>query len=217
MRVHQELRVGPLTNEQEGDFISWITGHLSAGWSRDRAREDELNREPGIKFYCFGCSREGNREAAALLLAHPARRATSWLHVSNIIPKDTRQLTYDQYNSVLRDFHDRFAKPAADSLNVAVELSASEQTVENWLSPESAKRLLAFNAGANKSTGSSHPMDRERWCDFLIALHRAGENPSEALLERWLVEEEKWPEEIAFDLICEFEFARDLLSRFDRR
>jgi hypothetical protein len=216
MKVHQELRIGPLTADQETEFISWISGRLSEGWSRDLAREKELNDEAGTKFYCFGCSEEAKRGAATLLLTHPAR-ARSWLYVSNILPKNVRQLTYDQYNFILQNFYDKFAKPAADLLNIPIELSPPEQTVENWLSSESAKRLRAFSIGANKSTGSSHPMDRERWCDFLIALHREGEDPGAELLERWLVEEEKWPEEVAFDLICEFEFARDLLGRFDKR
>jgi hypothetical protein len=217
VKVHQELRIGPLTSEQETELISWIVGHLSAGWSRDTGREDELNREAGIRFYCFGCNQNAERAAATLLLVHPARRTTSWLYVSNIIPKETRELNYDQYNHILREFHDRFVKPAADSLNVSVELTAPEQSVENWLSPESARRLQEFSAAAIKSTGSSHPIDRERWCDFLIAMHRANENPSVSLLKRWLVEEEKWPEEVAFDLVSEIEFARDLLSRLNSR
>lgn len=217
MKVHQELRIGPLTSEQEIEFVSSIDGRLYGGWSRDTNREVELNREGGGRFYCFACSQEANREAATLFLVHPARRATSWLYVSNIIPRDSRQLTLDQYNYILREFHDRFAKATGESLGVSVELSTPEQSLENWLSPESAKRLRIFSKAANKSTGSSHPMDRERWCDFLIAVHRAHENPSVGLLERWLVEEEEWPGDVAFDLICQFEFARELLSRFDSR
>jgi hypothetical protein len=60
-------------------------------------------------------------------------------------------------------------------------------------------------------------MDRERWFDFLIALHRSGENPDVGLLERWLVEDEQWPDDIASELVSEYELARDLLSRFDPR
>jgi hypothetical protein len=110
-----------------------------------------------------------------------------------------------------------FARPVADSIGVPLELSSPEQSIGDWLSPESANRMKAFSHLANKSTGSTHPMDRERWFDFLLALHRSGENPNVGLLRRWLVEEEQWFDETAFELVCEYEFARGLLGRFDPR
>lgn len=217
MKVHQELRIGPLIGDQEDRFISWIGEHLTAGWHRDVAREEELNRESERKFYCFACEQSPERSAARLFLTLADRRATSWLYVSNIVPREVQQLTFDQYNRILNEFEARFAKPAADSIGVRVELSSPEQSIEDWLSPESAKLLTAFSHLANKSTGSAHPMDRERWFDFLIALHRSGENPNVGLLQRWLIEEEQWPDDIAFDLVCEYEFARGLLDRFEPR
>ncbi|HUY27643.1 MAG TPA: hypothetical protein VMV27_09505 [Candidatus Binataceae bacterium] len=217
MKIHQELRIGPLDGDQEARFISWVGEHLTAGWSRDLALEEKLNRESAGEFYCFTCPQSPGRPAAMLFLTHPDRPATSWLYVPNIGPQEVQQLTLDQYNHILNEFGTRFAKPAADSIGVRVELSSPEQSIEDWLSPESAKLLMAFSHRANKSTGSSHPKDRERWCDFLIALHRAGESPNVDLLHRWLVEEEKWPDDVVFDLVCEYEFARDLLGRFDPR
>ncbi len=217
MKVHQELRIGPLTGDQEARFISWVQEHLTTGWSRDLGREEELSRESGRKFYCFACQQSPDRPAAKLFLTHADRRATSWLYVSNIVPQEVRQLTIDQYNHILNEFNIRFARPATDSIGVRVELSSPEQSIDDWLSPQSAKLLTAFSLLANKSTGSSHPADRERWHDFLITLHRSGENPNVGLLERWLIEEEHWPSDIALDLLCEYEFARGLLSRFDPR
>ncbi|MGH7812643.1 MAG: hypothetical protein ACREQI_01390 [Candidatus Binataceae bacterium] len=219
MKVHQELRIGPLTGGQENDFIAKITERLSGGWSRDAAREDELGRESlgRFRYYCFRCDRTAEREAAALYLVHPARQATSWLYVSNIVPQERHELTYDQYNYILREFNERFAKQAGDDLNIPIELSAPEQSLENWLSPQTAQSLRRFSHAANKSTGAGHPKDRERWCDFLIALHRANEDPDMGLLERWLVEEEKWSEDIVSRLMRQFEFGLDLLNRFDPR
>jgi len=217
VKVHQELRIGPLTDDQETRFISWVGERLTAGWSRDLAREEELHHESGKKFYCFACQQTPDRPAAGLFLTHADRRATSWLYVPNIVPREVQQLSFDQYNHILNDFGVRFAKPAADSIGVRVELSSPEQSIEDWLSPESAKLLRAFSHGANKSTGSSHPMDRERWYDFLIALHSSGENPNVGLLQRWLIEEEQWADDIAFDLVSEYEFAKGLLDRLKPR
>jgi hypothetical protein len=42
------------------------------------------------------------------------------------------------------------------------------QDLENLLGEEAARRLEAFSAGVNKTTGSSHPADRDRWLAFLI-------------------------------------------------
>jgi hypothetical protein len=217
LKVHQELRIGPPTVEQEAKYISWVAEHLTAGWSRDFAREEEVNRASTLKFYRFACQDAPARPAANLFLTHADRRTTSWLYVSNIVPQEVRQLTFDQYNHILNEFTTRFAKPSADSIGVRVELSSAEQSIKDWLSPESAKLLTAFSHLANKSTGSSHPMDRERWYNFLIALHRSGETPNVGLLQQWLIEEEHWPDDIAFDLVCEYEFARGLLGRFDPR
>lgn len=216
MKVRQELRIGPLGDAQEAEFISWVEAHLTTGWSRKAALEEKL-REAAIAFYCFACEQSAARQAATLFLTRAEREATSWLYVSNIVPEQISELSLDQYNQILQDFWAAFAKPAADSIGVPVELSPDEQSVKDWLSPESARLLKLFSLAANKSTGSSHPMDRQRWYDFLIALHHSGENPSVNLLRRWLVEEERWSDEAAFDLVCEYEFALGLLDRFDRR
>lgn len=214
VKVYQELAIGPLSEQLEEQLISRIERQLTDGWSRNAAREDEMRRE-GLKLYCFVCTANGERKGASLYLAHPGYPSGALLRVSNVIPTEMRELNYDQYNYILREFHERFAKPSCDALDIRVELSASEQTLENWVGPASAKLLRAFSRGANKSTGSSHPMDQLRWIDSLIAIHHARENLDSGLFHRWLVEEEKWPDDIAYDLISQFEFSQELLRRLD--
>jgi hypothetical protein len=217
VKVHQELTIGPLNRDQEAALVSRLENRLANGWSRNKDREEEMSRTiVSSKLYCFRCNKKNKREAASLYLARAGDPSADLLYVSNIVPTDLRELTYDQYNFILCEFHERFAKPVGDSMGIRVELSRAEQTLEDWLSPQLANLLKLFSHAANKSTGSSHPMDRERWFDFLIAIHRAREHLDTGLLERWLVEEEKWPDDVAFDLICEFEFSQGLLRRFDR-
>lgn len=215
VKVHQEMTIGPLDADQEGALIAQIEGRLSNGWFRNIAREGDLQRCVLTKMYCFTCSKMGEREAASLYLARAQDPSTALLRVSNIVPTDIGKLSYDQYNLIVSEFHDRYVRPVCESLNVRVSLSQPEQTLENWISPELANRLRAFSRLANKSTGSSHPYDRQRWCDFLIALHGARESLDTALLERWLIEEENWPEDTTSDLISEFEFSQDLLKQVD--
>jgi hypothetical protein len=37
------------------------------------------------------------------------------------------------------------------------------------------------------------------------------------MLQRWLIEDEKWPEDEAINLAVEYEYARDLLKVYESR
>lgn len=217
MKVFQDLGIGPLSAEQEHKLVELVEARFDKeDWYRDKERENDLRRSglPGV--YCFVCSNKLDRQRAALILAPKEKGDPHTLYVSNIVPADVSELDYDQYNQILREFHDNFVVPVAGDLNIALELSAPDTTIENVLSPKSLGLLKSFSGAANKSTGSSHPMDRKRWFDFLINLHRSGESPDEGLLARWFVEEERWSEDRVRKLIIEYEFARGLLNQYDR-
>jgi hypothetical protein len=68
---------------------------------------------------------------------------------------------------------------------------------------------------ANKSTGASHPKDKERWFEFLISAHRTSARLDADLLARWLSEAEGWPEDTAHALAIDYEFALGLLQKYD--
>ena len=74
-----------------------------------------------------------------------------------------------------------------------MEISKRERPITHWTSQEAADALRMFSVGANKSTGSSHPSDQERWFQFLFAAYRAQGEFDPYLLRRWLEEVEKWP------------------------
>jgi hypothetical protein len=116
---------------------------------------------------------------------------------------------------VLREFMERAVRPAADALGVEVSMSDEQVPITKWLSSEAATRLRRFSNAANKGTGSSHPLDFNRWASFLIQVHRDKSDLDAQTLLRWLVEEEHWPEDTADRLALEFEFAKDLLSAYD--
>ncbi|MBB4364997.1 hypothetical protein GGD65_006061 [Bradyrhizobium sp. CIR18] len=75
----------------------------------------------------------------------------------------------------MQEFECLIAKPASSSTGFVVELSSPRQSLEEWVSPEAAKALEAFSDLANKSTGSSHPLDQPRWLRFLILAHRSAQ------------------------------------------
>ena len=113
----------------------------------------------------------------------------------------------------MREFHDRFALPAANKAGVKVELGNPDPQIEDFLSGPTARLLRTFSSAANKAV--LHPLDRKRWNEFLTAAYREGASLDPSVLERWLIEEEKWPEAKAIQLIIEYEHARDLLETYE--
>jgi hypothetical protein len=209
MKVYQDLvfRGG---RDQLDHLISSIEERLSDGWVRSRKREKEVGLISfGLK-YCFSCIAKGPRASSDLWLS---AESETTLYVSSIVPRDYSSLTYDQYNEILREFHDRFARPAADSVGVRVDLGNSEFHIDDVLSPSAAQALRSFSGLANRSV--VHPLDRERWVRFLTIAYREHAPLSSGMLERWLVEEEKWPEDKVSDLIVEYERSRDLLKAYE--
>ena len=135
--------------------------------------------------------------------------------VSNIVPLEAHQLTHAQYNAALQDFMARIVEPTANTLGLKIKTTAGEQSPEDWMSPDSVGRLKRFSRNANKSTGSSHPFDRERWYAFIIGLHAERRDIDTEKLARWLGDVEHWSDDAAIDLVIEYEFGRDLLKQYD--
>lgn len=152
---------------------------------------------------------------------YPAAGLTLWgadegYYVSNIVPLETGSLTVAQYNAVLADFIARVAEPVAYKCDFAIETTQPNQVLEDWVSPDAAVKLRRFSAAANKSTGASHPLDEERWFDFLIAIHRAGDKLGPDRLVRWLHEAEGWDDDTAHKLAVDFENGLALLAHYDK-
>jgi len=136
--------------------------------------------------------------------------------VSNIVPLESGELGRGGYNIVLKDFIGRIAGPAAEAAGITVELTGSAQTLDDWTTPEVASALRLFSHFANKSTGSSHPLDKERWFDFIAKAHASDDRLDTSQLMRWLVEVERWGEDEASDLVIEYEFGLGLLDFVNR-
>jgi hypothetical protein len=150
----------------------------------------------------------------------PAASLTLWsrldgYEVTNIVPREIGELGYAKYNALLQEFVRQIAMPAASSVGYSVETTAAQQSLEEWTSPEVAKALQYFSLAANKSTGSSHPLDEKRWLKFLIKAHVSGKKIGADRLGRWLTEVEGWDDDHAHELVIEYEFALDLLREYD--
>ena len=171
----------------------------------------ETTRAGAEKYLVFERTASEHVRATRLVLY----RDDGIYRIANIVPTDERRgLGERGYNDALNDFVDRVLRPCEGD-GLSIELTKRRQKITDWTSVEAADALRVFSAAANKATGTSHPMDAERWRTFLIADHRAQSSLSAGNLERWLVEIEEWPVEEARDLIVEWENARELLEDYD--
>lgn len=136
------------------------------------------------------------------------------IEIVNIVPRDVGHLPPSVYNAVLQEFLEDLLQPAAGALSLLVVTSLPHTSLAAEIGPEIAELLVRFSGAANQSTGSSHPADFKRWAAFLVAAHQSRKRIDTDLLQATL-REQGWPAERASDLVCEFEFARDLLRVAD--
>jgi len=202
MKTYKDLFINT-NNLQIEDYIKKITDNLSGSWERDYANE-ENSKNLGEIAYCF--RRKGDSLLPGAGLSIFQKDKNVW-YVPNIVPKDSSQLNYDQYNSILTEFYDKYLAP----LSADVSITSGDIKDKDIVGEKAAKSLNTFSSCANKSTGSSHPCDRERWFNFIVDACNTDINVDTDSLRR-LLQEQGWSEEHSIKLVIEFEFARDLLE-----
>jgi hypothetical protein len=192
-------------------ILGAINAALTAPWRRDEHGEGQLS-DP--HYICYRRDGGGDAPEARLwLLVSPNERE---LTVANVVPVDVMDspLSYEAYNDIVEDFYRRFFEPAALQSGNEPVLSSDEWQIESVLSPSTTRLLHGFSHFANR--GGLHPLDRDRWYDFVIAAHRENTTLDAPRLTRWLTEEEHWPEDRARDLAAEYDAQREILRKFDR-
>lgn len=137
--------------------------------------------------------------------------------VSNIVPIQQGQLGVAGYNAALVDFASTVVSPIIKSSGIELVLTSAEQTIEDWTDLATASALKRFSSLANKSTGRSHPLDEERWLEFIISAHNGGRSLDPEQLSRWLIEVEQWSDDIAHDLASDYSMGMALLDRYDSK
>jgi len=210
MKIFQELYIN-LQDYDRASFIEQLEKHLITGWSRETSREHRVgpNQLSIFRFNCFKRLARDNEDVPSALLWLTEKTPTQ-LSVSNIIPTEIRELSCDEYNQILSEFHDKMVKPLADELQITVELTKPEIRLEDKL-PKSFKLFKNFSRLANKTTGSAYPSVRERWFDFIISTHQHQEQLDSDYLKGFL-KEEGWSDTQTFQLSMEYEFAREFLN-----
>jgi hypothetical protein len=210
MEVFRDLYVGADT-DQMATVVEQIERSLPPGWARDREMEGGIESDPFAAplTYCFTRNEEGRLPGATLFLA---QKDPETFYVPNIIPVVRGQLSRQEYNSLLEEFYEHALRPSAEQSGLTTRLTRTDVGLDHWMSPATAEKLRTFSARANKGTGSSHPMDRERWNDFVLSAHQDGSRMDASILMRWLIEVEDWSPEVADQLAIEYAHGRELLA-----
>lgn len=163
--------------------------------------------------FCFAWAGSEARPASFLWLTY---RSAEELYVANIVPREVRQLSREQYNDILEHFSTTWLAPVANDIGVELQLGPPDLGLDHWLTPTAIDLLRFFSRAANRSTGSAHPNDRDRWLAFIFAAHREGSTLPNDMLRAWFIEEEGWSQEKAHELSSEYETALEILKAYDR-
>ena len=195
------------------EFFESLDASLPEGWRREREAEERASQISigDRKCFYYACGKTAEREAAMVSIY---RRDDQNYHVTNIVPLEERRLEEGQYNVILQDFRQRVLSMVHTDVPVSFLLGPDDLKLDDLMPPEVFRALKAFSSAANRSTGSGHRLDQERWFTFIIGLHRSGkaEDLDAETLERWLIETERWPAQWAGKLGIEYEQAISLLN-----
>lgn len=212
LRVFQDLRLrGPA--EQLSVLRQALVARATTPWRHVADAGQRIAMSAPGEVVAFEREAGDGLKAAGLALW----QREEGYEVTNIVPRDARELGRNGYNAILMDFVRRIAEPAAMESGFSLEVSAPTRRLEDWLSADAAQALRRFSGAANKSTGSSHPLDRQRWLTFLLQVHDDDHRMDGSELLRWLVQVEGWEAEQASELASEYEFGLELLAARDRR
>src|SRR5437588_214367 len=108
-----------------------IERRLSDGWSRDRETEMNLSATAprGEPTYCFACDQRDQRPAAIVFIT---QKEPGVFYVPNIVPRNRRELSYEEYNGILVEFCDCFVRPAAERTSIHVDLTDAHADLGRW-------------------------------------------------------------------------------------
>jgi len=209
MKEYRDLTISG-TRERLIATVADIENALNDGWKRNKQIEVEGRARAGLKpaqlRFCFTCTPTTSRKGALLvLMSNPEDN----LCLTNIVPDELGRLTHDEFNYILEEFLQKFARPAAARTGVTIETSSGVVTIDDWFSTETAEKLRRF---LELSRGSkSRPEDDELWKAFLVSAHREDAKVHGELLRRWL-EEDAGCKYYADELASDYQRSQEILT-----
>ncbi len=217
MKRFKELEI--TSNEKELiDFLDLLKRSETNKWKYEK----KLTKDYAInimsseeKVACFKANSSKYYHAIIWMVISDSR-GKNQLRVSNIVSREIPYLGKDLYNEIVTNFYNDFVfKYKTDSIKIT--LTSDDISIEEIANKKTAEKLKRWESSCNRSTGNSHPLERERWFDFIKT---AVDTDSELLtgdLEQWLTEEKNWIIEennVTERIILDFEYGRDLVKYY---
>lgn len=186
MKTHRELYFRG-TAKQLSEFVNQIPKYAGGDWKlEDRSGQ-------WAEYLLFKYNGEHVEKATVSIFVGDGID-TGELMVGNIVPTEKNQLSIDEYNAVLLKFYNDVIKPFKES-DTGLSVSQPSDDIfdpTSVISETALKKLKQFCAMANKSTGSSHPLDQKRWFDFICQTVDDGKMFDLTTLARFLQDETYW-------------------------
>ena len=216
------------TKEQLDTFRREIPGYAHEPWKYSEG--DRILRDY-ILFDYTG----SDVDAAEVSIYYGSDMWTKgFIKVTNIVPLEKSQLSISEYNAVLHKFYADIIKPySVKNSEIRIEGPTSDVFEPlDILSEEALKKLKKFSNAANKSTGSAHPCDQERWYDFVCQTVDDDRLIDAETLAKFLMDEDywgkkedgftgvmgtfAWGKEMAWELADEYEKLTGILQYYKR-
>lgn len=213
MQIYSDMKFSGNAQELKTLLDQLDTSGSIGEWTRDREAEQDIERLLSGNQTAVRCFKNvGSADVPDCRLWLDISPA-EW-SVTNIVPSGPGPIPPSTYSALLSSFRSAVL-PLLTNTSITVSEPEYEVGPEHWLSPRAAKLLHQFSVLANKSTGASHPRDRARWNEFVIASHRDQCKIDGSDLAQILHEHEHWSEAQASDLGVLFEYERSLLNDLD--
>ena len=187
----------------------------TGGWVRDRSKDEEMRQYGDGAWFTFSLTGHETLPPAFLFITQ--KDSTGTLYVPNVLSPARDRLNYEEYNQILRSFAEAVLVLLESQSAIEFSLDDMEIDLAKKLPQQVYDCLCLFSQAANKKTGSSHPLDLERWLAFLVVIDETQVELDSHTLARWLVEVEGWEDEQASRLAEEYEFGRELLQHRRQR
>ena len=138
------------------------------------------------------------------------------IKVINIVPRKSGgdALTKEQYNKIVDFFNNTVLQPLMGNRYRIIETSDTVKMED--IIPKSYLPLVRFVESTSIESPFSHPLDREKWYEFVCKLNSNNEYLSSGDLRQWLLEDMGRDDKLVDIIIDKYEDATELLEYYDR-
>lgn len=138
------------------------------------------------------------------------------IKVINIVPPKSGNdaLTKEQYNRIVDFFNNTVLQPLMGN-RYRIIVTSDTVKMEDII-PKSYQSLVRFVESTSIESPFSHPLDREKWYEFVCKLSSNNEYLSSGDLRQWLLEDMGRDDNLVDIIIDKYEDATELLDYYDR-